>query len=494
MRTTPLTTLLAAALALACAPQGPQGPRGPAGEQGETGPAGDDGEDGPPGVGGGDARVIEADTTWSGAETLERLVYVMPGVTLTVEAGTTVTLLPEAGLVVDGVLVADGGPSSAIVFESGSSFDDSLLGVKLGATDGDPQLDNVVFDAVGLEVRGDGLDGLAFATFEDAGLVIRDRGEPFDLSNTTFTWSGSRGVSVTARDPADLSLVDVDIAGGRAGIDLLGTAAYDVDLDDLGVTGTAGAGIVLEGPQQADSTLFARDLILRDLGGDGLRSQEFQLDVAGVLVEDVERSGLRTNDHADPGPSTLSDITVRRTGDDCLLVTYGATASTIVAEDCGGEGLRVGGAATLSDITVVRPASQGIWLGHGTLTRCSVTDGDSSGVIVYDKGEPTTISLCDLRDNAWHGVHKFGNSESPPFAPAAVESSNIVGNGGYAAFGIQQLDGCHVADNNGETGTDLGSGGTVDDVFDTTTDQAHLLDAIFSPQSDTVAGTGPAAP
>jgi len=95
---------------------GPEGATGPAGAMGATG------AQGPQGIPGtGSQGNVTANETWdstNGPHILEKSVVVKSGVTLTIAAGTTISLNPGVSLYIDGTLTAQGTPASHILFRN----------------------------------------------------------------------------------------------------------------------------------------------------------------------------------------------------------------------------------------------------------------------------------------------------------------------------------------------------------------------------------------
>ncbi|MFT3710805.1 MAG: NosD domain-containing protein [Archangium sp.] len=90
------------------------------------------------------AQVINSNTTWSGTVTVDRDVVVNPGVTLTVNAGTTINIATSDAanlgantsrveLIVQGTLTVNGTSGSPVVFTSTGSAANSWVGIRVDA-------------------------------------------------------------------------------------------------------------------------------------------------------------------------------------------------------------------------------------------------------------------------------------------------------------------------------------------------------------------------
>ncbi len=365
------------ALSLMAACKGPEGPEGPAGVDGEDG------------LDGQSVLSIDEDTTWDTDTEIAGTWLVRDGVTLTIEQGVTVTVLPGAGLIVEGTL-ATNGSGNGIDFEALSSISSNLGVTVLGSATG---LDGASFTGLDLSLEGNGTPTLSDVVFTDSTLWVMERTTPFSLSGATFngTYTGAHPAIVAEVD-TEITVSEASIEGGVQGIEFVGTGAgaslvvSDSSLRQLdqGITGTG-------------LTTLPNDVTLTNVGMSNISGSALDLRRIHATLTDVN---ITLTDGTAIAGSANSKVTmvggsIIDAGGSCIGLSGSATLDSVQIEGCGGTGVLVGrDGGSLTDVVVRDTYSSGIVSDQGDLVleRVEIYDARNLGVYV-DYGSLTATDL-----------------------------------------------------------------------------------------------------
>jgi hypothetical protein len=472
----PTLFILPLLLAMGC--KGPEGPAGVAGSDGSDGVDGSDGTDGADGQ----AYVwVETDTQWEGEVFVAGTVMVREGATLTLAAGTQITVGPNSRLLVEGGLISEGTEAEPVSLQShGNQF--SRLTVYGSAT-----LQHMIFDRVHLKLEGNGVEAIESCTFNNVEVVVLNRDADFAIRNAQFSldrfWheynlmmremsgatliesstfvGGHRGISWEWIDPsASLTVKDSDFSQHYYGI-LAGT--YTTETEGM---------------------LTLDNVTMHDLTYSGLDLRQGSAVLNGVTIWDAQSYyGITTSSE---GSLSLTDVDVSDTGRTCIYSrALALTAVRVTVQNCGSRGIHaVDGALTADNVRAINNESDGIYAQSLLMTNSTISDNGISGVNVAGSAD-SSIENSDISGNVEYGVRGSTGDNA-----LDMSGNNVVGNGKQGANEVRWMSGNYLADNNGQTGPDTGSGGDLDGVRNTDTAQVNDADQIANPLAEAITGTG----
>ncbi|MCK6529630.1 hypothetical protein L6R50_19440 [Myxococcota bacterium] len=287
--------LVTGLLAAGCAP-GDDAPKGDASDDDtdtaddDSAPGDDDGtdDDGSPPTG--DLWVLSEDATWGPGEGPVDLVgdlYVPPGIVLTLEAGATLRLYPEADVYVEGALVAEGSPGAPVSFERATAFRWGSVQI---ASESASSLEWIGVEGGSFFVRS-GLDRVYGGSFENASITVYDGGE-FTVEGCSFAVTEADSAhlnAVYAPEGGALHVLDTAVTGYRSGVLFYGTGAEGelLHLEDLEVEQATWMGVVVD-----DAELDADGLRVLEAAGSGLYATSVRGVVRGAYLAGNGSSGL----------------------------------------------------------------------------------------------------------------------------------------------------------------------------------------------------------
>lgn len=365
--------ILSLALVTAC--KGPEGPEGPAGLDGT------DGEDGQA------VLSIDADTTWTEDTEITGYWLVRPGVTLTIEQGVTVTLLPGSGLIVEGTLATG---TEGIVFEALSANATNLGVTIIGAATG---LDNSSFTSIDLFLEGDGTTSLTGMEFEDSTLWLLDRTTDFALSSSTFrgSYTGANP-AVVAEVASEVTVADSSFDGGVQGIDFVGAGPGAVLSVSNSTFAGLGQGVMATGLSDALPQVSLTSIEMEDLTGTALA-----LYSAEATLDDVNITRTNTNGIVGDYNSslTMANSQITDVRNSCIITDGGVDLTSVDITTCGGLGVSHGPAGgTLQDVTITDIYSNALSSSRGDLSLTNVGISEVRGYgVVLDDGALTVRGL-----------------------------------------------------------------------------------------------------
>ncbi|MCK6519859.1 right-handed parallel beta-helix repeat-containing protein [Myxococcota bacterium] len=126
------------------------------------------------------------DTTWSGEVVVGAVYYVCKTATLTIDPGATIAFKPGSGLVVDGVLKADGTAEAPITFKINYSISGSNYGVSIGGEGDQSSLSFASFTSIDLRLEGRAAAGVSDLSLADSTLGVYSRDAEFSVSRVSF--------------------------------------------------------------------------------------------------------------------------------------------------------------------------------------------------------------------------------------------------------------------------------------------------------------------
>lgn len=461
---------------------GADGADGVDGTDGQDGADGDDGDDGADGADGVAVEVLEADTTWSGDVALPGSLYVPLGLTLTVLAGATISLLPGAGLFVDGVLDLQGAPGDEITVRNATSFTFGPLGVSIAGDADESAVHDVIFDGVDLVLEREAVAEVADVSFLDGGLTVRGRTSAFALRRADFSDDqGPDGARVWLRDVADATLEDVTIVGGDEGLlaqDVGGLSVEGGSFSQLRV------GLWIEGDPDSRTLATVDGSTLTGFVFEGVRAQDTEITLSSVAIADAGADGLH---HAGGGDLVLDTVTVTGAGDDCVDSNGGLWVAGSTLSACASDGIEGGSGIVVRTTSVVDAGANGLNAADGQVSSSSFSACGERGVLFDGEGS-ALVEQCDVFDNDAEGVK--GRSTGTNLL--TVTESNITGNREQGVREAMVVNGCYVADNNGEVGVDLVEASSGDaQIRSVDTAQMEDIATVGNAAAAPVPGTGP---
>ncbi|MBT3219488.1 MAG: right-handed parallel beta-helix repeat-containing protein [Proteobacteria bacterium] len=282
---------------------------------------GDDGDDGDDGQG---LYIIDNDMIWSADQELQSVIYVLPTVTLTIEEGVTVTLMPTAGLVVDGTLDIQGGNGTEVTFEAAAGAN---AGVIVSGTGDTSTIKRAIFDGVDLTIADDAATQIKNVAFSEATLNLQTRTAAFGVDLVTFADNAHQKDCLVAIGLEDLTVMNSTFDGcDQAMVFDGGTDTAAVALSGLSISNST-TGIVV---------------------GDGVHDQ-----TATVGVVDFD--DLREGAIAFYGASgSVSAVTIDMTGATAIFGDANSIVSVVTSEinDSGGYAVDVAGTLSLDGVTI----------------------------------------------------------------------------------------------------------------------------------------------
>ena len=428
--------------------------------KGADGDVGQDGEDGK------SLFTVDADLTWSADQELQGMVYVLPGVTLTIEEGVTVTLMPAAGLVVDGTLDVQGASSTEVSFEATSGANAGVVVSGIGDTS---TIKRAFFTGVDLTVADDGATQIKNVGFSDATLTLQSRTAAFavdsvdfadnahqkdclvavgleDLTVTNSTFDGCDGALVFdgGSDTAAVDISGVSIANSNSGISVgdgvhTQTASIGVvDFDDLreGAVALYGASASVSSVSidmvgsaaiygDMSSSLAIVTSVINDSGG-------YAVDVAGAVSLDGvtvngAHGGVRTFGGIYVGDSTIENIIGIG-----LEITGDAAITGATVESTSGTGIHVSGGRLDIDTTdVISAGDAGIVVEYGDFDGDDVTISGAGSVGIRTFNGDLTLVDGSVTDIFGPGLAtEFGDVEITNTVIDGTAGSGVVVSGG----------------------------------------------------------------
>ena len=334
---------------------------------------------------------------------------------------------------------------------------------QLLATDGPVE---VLFSgAVGVAVSGGNLnaDGLVVRNSFSTGIDVAN-GQAL-LSSCVVENAGSHGIA--GRQSPLLSVSNCTVIGSyNNGISLSsgGTLVVaDTTIDAPGLTGIHGYRAAV---QVTNSSVASS-------GQNGIYVHDGSLSVIDTVISNVTTYGIY---------SSVSDATI----DNVQVVDLSPLGDQASA---GAMGISVTAAAAIISNTVIDKAqSYGISMVEGSISASTISNGAYTGV--YLSGHAASvISGSNITDNLFRGIQTVNIGDNL----TDVIGNNITGNGDLAVAYAQSVSGNYIADNKDQSGADVTLGGTVDGIRDTSGPQIYGADAIDTPASTPLSGTGPLA-
>jgi hypothetical protein len=454
-------------------------------------------------------------------------IEIAPGVTVTVEAGTSLAFEPFSTLYVLGGLVMAGtetepvtvagtveGPVGGSIIFGTSSVESSFL--------------NVSFDHISLHILGDSVREILGCTFDDADVRIMSQSQAMRLEGCRF--SASNSVSMTlliVNQSANVTVANSLFEGGQygvqtnAGVDGDGVSimncefvgqAYGIragvyssvrtTLDVVGSRMNAALNYGIMG-YNTDMTVTQTDIngvgITGIYGSQNTKATLVQTTVSGADGHCVQLYGDQSHSVTDSvftdcgsdgidtgGDFTLEGSTIDGTGGNCLDVNSdGLSVRDSTLSNCGSDGIESMADVTVHNTTVDTTGYYGIDAKDLLLTNSSVLNAAKDGVYVRGS-EVSAVTDCNVENNGGYGVRGYTVGE----VQLDVSTSNIVGNTRQGLYEVQIAEGNYLAGNYGFTGVDEEEGGTLDGSRNTDTDQIADADIIVSPAAERLESAG----
>lgn len=421
---------------------------------------------------------IAQDTRWEGTVALQATVYVEPGATLTLAAGTVVEVYPRTGVYVDGAVVAEG-PVRVVGV---GSFGDENQGFNVGG--GGSALDGLTVERVDLEVVDGGLTRLAGLTSVDAQLDLGRCPQEFHLDGATFTRDRSFDVAaVLVSDCADVVLEGLEVVGASKGVSLSGDGELSVEVVDSTFLDVGTAIYLTQDDPEVRGLARLHGVRVERAAEDGVFARGFDLSVWDSTFAEVGDDGISGGT---PSTVVAFSVVVADAGADCVDADGPLELTDVVLSGCGRNGVEAPDETHLLRTRVSGAGETGVEMGWGSVTDTTVEGSGGPGVAVRE-GAATLLT----------GVRAAGNGEEGVVGRASgvlavdLTACDIVDNASWGLREVRLVSGTHVSGNLGYGGVDLGDGGLVDGVRDTDTDQIDDADSILDPQARLVGAGAP---
>jgi hypothetical protein len=384
---------------------------------------------------------LDEDLVWSEDTVISGVWYVAPGVTLRIEPGVEVSLLPGTGLVVDGVLLVVGTQEAPVRFTNASTLSVGNFGVSVGGSGDLSQLEQVSFDGVSLYLEGGAAPSVTGAQFMNASLVVSGRTERFEVIDSDFTdGQGELQDGIVATEVASLSvsgstflnlLNGILFDGGGTDPELvvanstfermttaitsgLGGLRHRVDIDSITVTDTSDNALSL-----SNAVATVSNSAVSDADYHGIHTDR----VSSLSLIDTSVSGTIRSCISALGSLDAQGVTASECGDAGLWTgTGGCAVRDSSFADTGGYGVRcegvlsidgatiqgtgrsaisaVNGVATVTGVTISSARGSGVegYAGDVYVSGSSINDVDGSGVVVqYGSVIVSDTSISDAR-------------------------------------------------------------------------------------------------
>lgn len=420
---------------------------------------------------------IHEDTVWSGEVLLDCVWYVDPGVTLTIEAGSTLLMMPSGGLIVDGVLDLNGAEGSPVTFRNNYSISSANYGVNVGGSGDASDLDWSVFEGVGLRLEGGAADGIANAVFSDATLEVLSRDTGFTVDSSTFQDNERDNQSyVVGRELPVLTVQNSTFEFGYVGVQYDGVQG-EAHLDVVGSTFSKMRHAVLVGSiGDYDHSATLSDVSVDQTTSYGLYFLQTAATLSNVSVTNSNSIGIYGDNRS---ALTLNSVSVSDAASTCVYVAGTTTADGLTVERCQGQGVYGGrygvdirnavvndvesygiyangplsvadtqisytdsvalygynGAVTVSGVSIDHSLSYGIYANQGDLSANNVSIRETDSVGMYSNNGDILLSDSSITGVRSHAVYAYRGDLTVEAGTTGVQITDIEGVGLYAADG-----------------------------------------------------------
>ena len=460
------------------------GPPGPEGEPGKDGSV--DWPRGSDALGG--LTVLDVDTTWDGDVLVDATVYVPEGVTLSIAAGSSVDLMPDAGLIVDGILDLQGTDGNPVAFADFAKASIGNQGVAVWGAANESTIRFATFEGVDLRLTGDPTAVVSDVAFSDATVWIRDRSTPLQVLDTTFEanfldgWTAisARGIPELRvermdgfqigygiefeglQDGAVLSVVDATFTDTSQAIRVGTIGEFDatVTLQDVSLDRGTSYGFYFDNADvtltdvhitdtlfqsiygTATTTLDIVDSSIDGSGNMGIYHLGDGLAVTGTSVANTLGDGINGVDNV-----VLNNVTVD-SAPNCIDVDGDAlTATMVTLTGCWSDGIEATGDVDLTDVSIAQPGVYGIYAGgSATLDGVAVDGSGNTGLYALDGAniDQTTITSAGYR-----GIQVTGDLVATNLTVDGTDNYGVYVSGGgslsFCSVANAGLDGIYFA-------------------------------------------------
>jgi hypothetical protein len=419
---------------------------------------------------------LDEDLTWSEDTVVSGVWYVAPGVTLRIEPGVEVSLLPGTGLVVDGVLLVAGTQEAPVRFTNASTLSVGNFGVSVGGSGDLSQLEQASFDGVSLYLEGGAAPSITGAQFTNASLVVSGRTERFEVIDSHFAdGQGQLQDGIVATEVASLSVsgstflnlangilfdgggTDPELVVGNSSFERMTTAItsglgglrHRVDIDTVTVTDTSDNALSL-----SNAVATVRNSAVSGADYHGIHTDR----VSSLSLIDTSVSGTIRSCISALGSLDAEGVTVSGCGDAGLWTgTGGCAVRDSSFADTGGYGVRCEGVLSIDGTTIQDTGRSAISAVNGVATVTGVTISSARGSGVESYAGDVYVSGSTINDVDESGVlAQYGSviisdtsiSESRLYGLRAVvgDISVLAGGGGVSlsdvgVHGVVGVDG-----------------------------------------------------
>jgi len=382
---------------------------------------------------------LDQDITWGSDTLISGVWYVAAGVTLRIEAGVEVSLLPGTGLIVDGILDLAGTAEAPVTFVNASTLSVGNFGVSVGGAGDLSNLDNVSFTGVSLYLEGGASASISGSSFADASLSVSSREAPFVVDNCSFS-DGQRDwqTAIVARDLVQLDVTSSTFHRVFRGIqfDGIGEASSlnvtDCDFSDLRTA-------VLSGLGGAPHSVVVDTVRVTDSASSALDFYNAQVTVRDSTVESSLWHGI-VADRA--SMLTLRDSSVTGAMLSCVVAHGGLDAQALSVSDCADNGIWIGdGGGLVRSSSVLDVGGFGIGAdGALSVESTTVQNSDRSGI--YGRDGDVTLTSVNINSARGYGVQSYnGDISITGSAISSVDESGV-----YAHYGSVFISDTTVSD------------------------------------------------
>jgi hypothetical protein len=419
---------------------------------------------------------LDQDLTWSSDTVISGVWYVAAGVTLRIEAGVQVSLLPGTGLIVDGILDLAGTADEPVRFVNAATLSVGNFGISVGGAGDLSSLDNASFTGVSLYLEGEAAASITGSSFSDASLYVRSRTVPFLVDSCSFSdgqrdWqTGLVGSDLKRLDVAGSTFarlfrgIQFDGSGKSPTLSVTGSSfdelrsavlsglggiPHAVVIDSVTVTNTSFSGMEfffadatvsnssvtdsLWHGIQADraSTLTVRDSSIVRADASCISAQ------GGLNVDTVSVSACRDvgiwagDDGAVIADSSVDDVGSYGIRSEGVLSVEGTTV-----QNTGRTGIYVtDGSLSVSDSVVSASRSYGVYCYDGDIVMSGTTVTGTEEAGVFTQYGSITISDSTISDVRSYGLRSYHGNIVVEAGTTGVEVSGVDGDAVWAQQG-----------------------------------------------------------
>ena len=365
------------------------------------------------------------DTTWSGEVVVGAVYYVCKTATLTIEPGATIAFKPGSGLVVDGVLKADGTAEAPITFQINYSISGSNYGVSVGGESDLSSLSFASFTSIDLRLEGRATAGVSDLSLSDSTLGVYSRDAEFSVSRVTFADNQRDDQSgLIARDLPLLNVSDSSFDKVNVGILFDGVqdeAALNVtnvtftDSRDALYVGSVGkykhsvtaTGVSVSNSSSHALLFYNADVTLNEVSITDTNGYA----IYGDLASKVRLNGVDVNNTTGVSVYVIGSIEadgLNVTNSEASGVYGGKKGSTLrntTVDNVQGYALYSTGDLTVADSKVSNTTSTSIFAVRGNLTVTGSEVSDSLGTGIYATYGDVIVRDTLLERLDSHGVY-----------------------------------------------------------------------------------------